>query len=76
MNSKQYARKYEKEKIEGIIKKAKQDIKQSYLRFPSNEAYHYNLGLMDALRNDIDIITAKTYIELRKLNYGYYEESK
>ena len=75
MNSKQYAREYKKERIAGIIKKAKQDIKQSYLRFPAGEAYHYNLGLISALRNSMDIITAKTCLELSNLNYGYYKEA-
>ena len=76
MNSKQYAKKYEKERIAEIVKKAKGDIKESYNRFPTGEAYHYNLGLISALRNNMDIITAKTCLVLGNLNYGYYKESK
>lgn len=75
MNSKQYARKYEKERIVGIIKKAEEDIKENYNHFSVNEAYYYNQGMIEALRNDIDIITAKTYIELRTLNHRYYKEN-
>ena len=76
MNIKEYASKYKKERIAGIIEKAKKDIKQSYNRFPDNKAYYYNLGLISALRNDIDIITAKTFIELRNLNYEYSKGSR
>jgi len=76
MHSKQYARQYKKERIAGIIEKAKQDIKESYNRFYSKEAYYYNQGLIEALRNDIDIITAKTYIELRTLNWRLFNHEK
>ena len=73
MNSKQYLKKYKKERMAGIIEKAKKDIKENYNCFSNNNAYHYNLGLIDTLRNDIDIITAKTYIDLRILNFRYYK---
>ena len=77
MNSKQYARKYKKERITGIIEEAKKDIKKNYHnnRFSANEAYYYNEGLIKALRNDLDIITAKTYLELSNLNYEYCKEA-